>query len=93
MVSPHFPPDKASASGKNPFGLCWLLIRDLSNGEYALVHSGRNPGLAAMVVLLPESKRGIVVLTNGENGDQLYRKTIEESLDLGKEIMERLESH
>ncbi len=91
MVSPHFPRGKGLASGENPFGLCWLLVRDLSNGEYALVHSGRNPGVAAVVVLLPKSKRGVVVLTNGENGDQLYKKVIEESLDLGKEIMERLE--
>jgi len=44
-------------------------------------------------VLLPRSKRGIVVLTNGENGDQVYRNIIVESLDLGKEIMERLDSH
>jgi hypothetical protein len=34
----------------------------------------------------PKSKRGIVVLTNGENGDQLYKKTIVDSLDLGKEL-------
>jgi CubicO group peptidase (beta-lactamase class C family) len=93
MVSPHSPSSKASISGTNPFGLCWLLVRDLSNGEYALVHSGRNPGIAAIVVLLPKSKRGIVVLTNGENGDQLYKRLIVECLDLGKEIMDKLESH
>jgi CubicO group peptidase (beta-lactamase class C family) len=90
MVSPHAPLGRGPSSSQDrnlPFGLCWLLVRDLSNGEYALVHSGRNPGIAAMVILLPESKRGVVVLTNGENGDQVYKKVIMESLDLGKEII------
>ncbi len=93
MVTPHTPSGQRSSSktGKLPFGLCWLLVRDLSNGEYALVHSGRNPGIATMVILLPKSKRGIVVLTNGENGDQVYKKVITESLDLGEEIIRKLE--
>ena len=93
MVSPHVPSGQELQPGKNPFGLCWRLVRDLSNGEYALVHSGKNPGVTTVIVLLPRSKRGIVVLTNGENGDQVYRNIIVESLDLGKEIMERLDSH
>lgn len=90
MVSPHVPPGRASSTG-NPFGLCWRLVRDLSNGEYALVHSGKNPGIAAIIVLLPKSKRGVVVLTNGENGEQVYRAVLAESLDLGKEILRRLD--
>lgn len=93
MVSPHVPPGRETRTGNNPFGLCWRLVRDLSNGEYSLVHSGSNPGIAAIVVLLPRSKRGVVVLTNGENGEQLYRAVLAESLDLGKEIMGRLDSH
>jgi CubicO group peptidase (beta-lactamase class C family) len=94
MVSPHPPPSNQTSSvnsGKLPFGLCWLLVRGSSNGEYALVHSGRNPGIATIVILLPESKQGVVVLTNGDNGDHVYKKIIVESLDLGKEILQRLE--
>jgi CubicO group peptidase (beta-lactamase class C family) len=94
MVSPHPPSGNPSSSLKDeklPFGLCWLLVRGLSNGEYALVHSGRNPGIATIVILLPQSKRGVVVLTNGENGDQVYKRVITQSLDLGKEIIQRLE--
>jgi hypothetical protein len=63
----------------------------LSNGEYALVHTGRNPGIAAIVILLPRSKRGVVVLTNGENGDRVYKRIVAESLDIGAEILERLQ--
>jgi CubicO group peptidase (beta-lactamase class C family) len=89
MVSPH-PPPGAKAT-KVPFGLCWAIVRDLSNGEYALVHTGRNPGIAAIVILLPQTKRGVVVLTNGENGDRVYKQIVTESLDVGAEILERLQ--
>ena len=91
MVTPHSPKGKELPPSVNPFGLCWLLVRNLSNGEYALVHSGRNPGIATIVVLLPQSKRGVVVLTNGENGEEVYKKVLAESLDLGAEILRRLE--
>lgn len=75
---------------KKEFGLGWSLVKNLSNGEYALVHTGRNPGINTIVILLPESKRGIVVFTNGEKGDLVYQKIIGESFDLGKEIIERV---
>ena len=42
-------------------------------------------------MLLPESGRGIVVLTNGQNGDKVYKKIIAGSLDVGKELLERME--
>lgn len=89
MVTPHAP--AGTDTTKNPFGLCWRLVPDLSNGEYALVHTGRNPGLATIVILLPQSQRGIVVLTNGENGEEVYKKVVGGSLDLGTEILGRLQ--
>ena len=75
---------------KKEFGLGWSLVKNLSNGEYALVHTGRNPGINTIVILLPESKRGIVVFTNGEKGDMVYQKIIGDSFDLGKEIIDRI---
>jgi CubicO group peptidase (beta-lactamase class C family) len=72
------------------WGLGWSLIKGLSNGEYAMVHTGGNPGIKTIVVLLPQSKRGIIVFTNGEKGDQLYERLIEEAFDLGKEIVTRM---
>jgi CubicO group peptidase (beta-lactamase class C family) len=50
------------------FGLGWYIKRDFYNGEYALMHTGSDAGVAAKVILLPESKRGIVMLTNGDLG-------------------------
>lgn len=49
-------------------GLGWRVINELPNNEYALEHAGNDPGVASIIVLLPKSKRGIVVLTNGDNG-------------------------
>ncbi len=72
------------------WGLSWSLIKGLSNGEYALVHTGGNPGINTIVILLPESKRGIVVFTNGAKGDQLYERLVGEAFDLGKEIITRM---
>jgi hypothetical protein len=73
-----------------PFGLSWALVKNLSNGEFALVHGGRNPGINTTMILLPKSKRGIIVFTNGENGAELYNKIIRNSLNLGNEIIGRL---
>lgn len=49
-------------------GLGWRVVDELPNNEYALEHAGNDPGVASIIVLLPKSKRGIVVLTNGDNG-------------------------
>jgi len=73
-------------------GLGWEIIRNLPNNEYALVHEGGSPGVATIVVLLPVSKRGIVVFTNGDEGHQVYSKIIAEYFDLGKDILSALSS-
>lgn len=72
------------------FGLGWVLIKDLTNGEHAIMHTGSNPGINTIIILLPASKRGIVVFTNGDNGYELYEKLIEQSFDLGKEVINRM---
>ena len=56
--------------------------------EYALEHEGSNPGFQAMTIILPKSKRGIVVFTNGDNGRFIYNNIIEESIDLGKDFLD-----
>ena len=56
------------------FGLGWYIKPDYHNGEFALIHTGSDAGVAAKVILLPESMRGIVVLTNGDNGFDIIEK-------------------
>jgi CubicO group peptidase (beta-lactamase class C family) len=82
--------NQAQLQNNKEWGLGWRLVKGLSNGEYALVHTGGNPGISTIVILLPESKRGIVVFTNGAKGDQLYEKLVGEAFDLGKEIITKM---
>jgi len=77
-------------SGKNLFfGLGWMIMPDLSNGEYALIHTGSDPGVSTVVVLFPKSQRGLIVFTNGDNGTQVWTKILAEAFDVGKEMLSR----
>lgn len=49
-------------------GLGWRIVNKLPDNEFALEHAGNDPGVASLIVLLPNSKRAVVVLTNGDNG-------------------------
>ena len=83
-------PQVAYPSGKNLFfGLGWMLMPDLSNGEFALLHTGSDPGVSTVVILFPKSQRGLVVFTNGENGVQIWTRIVAEAFDVGKEMLDR----
>ncbi len=72
------------------FGLGWIVFNNLPNDEYALFNAGSDKGVNALIVLLPKSKRGLIVITNGDNGRALAMKTIGETLgEAGKEILGR----
>lgn len=86
MVRPQVP----YPSGTNLFfGLGWMLMPELSNGEYALIHTGSDPGVSTVVALFPKSQRGLIVFTNGENGVQLWTRILAEAFDVGKEMLGR----
>jgi CubicO group peptidase (beta-lactamase class C family) len=68
-------------------GLGWAITYDLPNGEYALNHSGWDLGVKTICIFLPESKRGMVILTNSDNGIIVYHKIISQSLDVGDEFL------
>ncbi|WP_316752643.1 serine hydrolase [Pedobacter gandavensis] len=70
-------------------GLGWRIINGLPNHEYALQHAGNDPGVAAIMVLLPNSKRGIVVLTNGDNGLILCNNVVRVAFPEGTEIIHK----
>ena len=59
---------QATTKPDEGFGLGWYIKLNYYNGEHALMHTGSDAGVAAKVILFPESKRGIVMLTNGDNG-------------------------
>ena len=59
---------QTTAKPNEGFGLGWYIKLNYYKGEHALMHTGSDAGVAAKVILFPESKSGIVMLTNGDNG-------------------------
>ncbi|MEO8624175.1 MAG: serine hydrolase domain-containing protein [bacterium] len=73
---------QAAVNAKNNefMGLGWEVFRDLSNGEYLLLHTGKDNGVATLVVVLPQSGRGLVVFTNGEKGMDVMLRVLKSTL-------------
>lgn len=66
------------------------LLPDLPNDEFILMHTGGDYGIKAIAIALPNSKRGIVLFSNSENGMVLWKKIITEYFgEIGKEIVQR----
>lgn len=53
-------------------GLGWVVYDPVGNGAYALSHGGHDPGVHTIAIMLPKSKKGLVIFTNSDNGIQLY---------------------
>jgi hypothetical protein len=81
MINPHVYMAKYTKRG-----LGWVILEGLPNGEYGLNHGGSNNGIKTQCFLLPKSKRGLVVLTNGDNGYNLIN-IIKESFEEGEIIV------
>ncbi|PWV55573.1 serine hydrolase [Chitinophaga sp. S165] len=71
------------------FGLGWAVYNDLKGEELALLHTGSDPGVRTAIVLLPKSKRGLVIFTNSDNGIPLIKDIIKSALNIGEELLER----
>jgi CubicO group peptidase (beta-lactamase class C family) len=71
-------------------GLGWGLVKGLPNGEYALEHGGSDIGVRTMAIFLPRSKKGIVVMTNGDNGMFVTDQVIKHMLADGIQIQETM---
>ena len=72
------------------FGLGWIVFNNLPDDEYALFNAGSDTGVNALIVLLPKSRRGLVVMTNGDNGRGLAMRMVGEVLgEAGQEILGR----
>lgn len=84
MITNQLPEDSGIA-----MGLGWEKLPSLKGKEYALLHTGGDQGVFTLIVLLPETGEGVVLFTNGDNGNKLSFKVIEEYLTLGKQITGR----
>lgn len=82
-------PQSTMKAGIN-WGLGMQVFPDLPNQEFALVHTGGDKGTKCIAILLPKSKRGLIIFTNSENGLAIWKKIIEEYLgETGREIVRR----
>jgi CubicO group peptidase (beta-lactamase class C family) len=88
MIKPQ-----AKVNKNESFGLGWDMMTNLSNGEYTLFHTGSDAGTRTAIILLPKSGRGLVIFTNGDNGNEVIQHIVLQYLDLGKEILEKLENN
>jgi CubicO group peptidase (beta-lactamase class C family) len=77
-------PQARHANPSERFGLGWHLIE--SGGDVALWHDGRETGVRSLVVLLPRTGDGLVLLTNSDNGELMSRPLIASQLAQGEAI-------
>ncbi len=68
------------------FGLGWEILTDFSTGDYALIHSGKDPGVSTLAILFPKSKNGYLIFLNGDNVDKIYEEILRKNLYLGIEL-------
>lgn len=74
-------------TGKNSsFGLGWEKLRGFSNDEFALLHTGRDPGVSTLAVMFPKSGNGYLIFLNGDNAMKIYEGMLTGHLYLGKEL-------
>jgi CubicO group peptidase (beta-lactamase class C family) len=94
LTSPTFREMTTTKRGP-PFGfdqgLGWIIARD-KRGHLILDHGGSQTGIRTQVILLPQSGRGLVVLTNGSNGGPIIRAILNATLnaDGSLEVVERM---
>ncbi|HEY9030057.1 MAG TPA: serine hydrolase [Kangiella sp.] len=70
------------------FGLGWEIFTDFSNDEYALLHTGRDPGVNTLAIFFPNSKNGYVIFMNGDNALPVLEHVLKDSY-LGDQLWQR----
>jgi CubicO group peptidase (beta-lactamase class C family) len=83
MATPQVAMRADVAKEVDGMGLGWEVIQNLPHGEYALTHDGSDVGAKTLIMLLPKSRRGIVVFTNGENGRTVISNILKASFSDG----------
>lgn len=64
------------------FGLGWWIDENINeNNDYALVHGGDDIGVHCIAFALPNSKKGLVIFTNCDNGTDAYMEIVNHYLE------------
>jgi CubicO group peptidase (beta-lactamase class C family) len=73
--------------GENDFfGLGWEILTGFSGDEYALLHTGKDPGVSTLAIMFPKSENGYLIFLNGDNADKIYEELLTNRLYLGNEL-------
>ena len=68
------------------FGLGWEILTEFSHDEFALIHTGKDPGVSTLAICFPKSKNGYLIFLNGDNVDKIYEELLAKKLYLGDEL-------
>ncbi|NNF19892.1 MAG: beta-lactamase family protein, partial [Flavobacteriaceae bacterium] len=71
---------------ENFFGLGWEILTGFSEEEYALLHTGKDPGVSTLAIIFPKSGNGFLIFLNGDNAMPLYETLLTEYLYKGEEL-------
>jgi len=71
------------------FGLGWEILTEFSQDEFALIHTGKDPGVSTLAIWFPTSKNGYLIFLNGDNVDKIYEELLTKKLYLGDELWNR----
>ena len=68
------------------FGLGWEKLTGFSNDEYALIHTGKDPGVNTLAIIFPKSKNGYLIFLNGDNAEKIFEELLTKYMYLGNEL-------
>lgn len=71
------------------FGLGWEKLTGFSNDEYALMHTGRDPGVNTLAIMFPKSKNAYLIFLNGDNAMKIVEELLTNYMYLGNELWNR----
>ncbi|WP_424989173.1 serine hydrolase domain-containing protein [Flagellimonas sp.] len=71
------------------FGYGWEILTGFSDDEFAMLHTGKDPGVSTLAIMFPKSKNGYVVFLNGDNVNQVYEYLLTQKLYLGQELWDK----
>jgi CubicO group peptidase (beta-lactamase class C family) len=70
------------------FGMGWEVFDNFSDGDKAVLHTGKDPGVNTLAVFFPESEHGYVIFMNGDNSVPVLSEILPD-LYLGNELWNR----
>ena len=71
------------------FGLGWEKLTGFSGDEYALMHTGKDPGVNTLAIMFPKSKNGYVIFMNGDNAGKIFEELLTRYMYLGNEVWDK----